>query len=86
MSDAYLCDLCGEYDDGDPLVSLDLGITVEQQTGLLSGLVETDANPSVTLDFCSVHCIQEYPVGAKRDDLLRDTNAKDRLLEEVESQ
>lgn len=80
MSEAHRCDWCGEFDEGEPLVSLNIAITVEQETGLLSSLVENGANPSETLDFCSLQCIQEYPLNAKRDELLAETNAKERLL------
>lgn len=81
MADAYQCDWCEEFEEGDPHVSLDLGITVERETGLLSSIVENGANPSATLDFCSLQCLQAYPLNAERDELLTETNAKDQLLD-----
>lgn len=81
MTHAFRCDWCEEFHEGDPTVSLELQITVQPNSLLESVFdVRSDVNPSETLDFCSIDCLQEFPLGAKRDELLAEVGEKDELL------
>lgn len=69
MSEAFQCDVCGEFETGEPTLRLDLELNAgSAPTGMMSLFSMSDA--SETLDLCSVECCEEVDLDALREDIL----------------
>lgn len=69
MSEAFRCDVCGDFETGEPTLRLDLELNAgSAPTGMMSLFNMSDA--SETLDLCSVECCEEVDLDALREDIL----------------
>lgn len=81
MSDAYCCDGCGEYADGEPVIVQELSVTTgDLPSGFFSQLF-SNGDATKRADFCSLECFTEYDVAADRDELVSDVDNKQEVLD-----
>jgi len=71
MSEAFQCDVCGEFETGEPTLRLDLELNAGSPSGgLMSVFSMSDA--SETLDMCSVECCEEVDLDELREGVLEE--------------
>lgn len=81
MTNAYKCDGCGSYGDGEPVISQELSVSSgDMPKGILSQIF-SNGDASKTADFCSLECFTEYDVTADRDALVADVDNKQEVLD-----
>jgi hypothetical protein len=80
MSNAYRCDECGDFHEGDPALTTSLSVDANgNATGLLENIFST-SDGQVVIDLCSVECYQQIDFNEIRDDLLADVENKEQIL------
>ena len=78
MSDAYCCDECNEYNDGEPAISMAVSVEGSNQ-GMLSQLFSS--GPKLRFDFCCLQCAELWEANQARDELLHEIDKKHELLD-----
>ncbi len=80
MTDAYRCDECDTFGDGDAPLSLSMRIEGDD-AGLLGGLFGVNGGPSETYDFCSIACAESFDFNAVREGLIAEVDDKQQVLD-----
>ena len=79
MTDAYLCDHCNDFEEGEATLTITMKIGGEGG-GLLSAFFGS-GGPSASFDFCSLSCADAFDFSTVKDELVAEIDDKQELLD-----
>lgn len=82
MSQAYKCDHCGEFKEGEAHISVKMTFTSDD-AGFLGKLFGV-GNGRNTVEFCSLTCLESFSFDDRRDRMIDEYDRKDELLPDSE--
>lgn len=81
MARAYKCDQCGEFEEGEPAIKLNVSLQVGEP-GVFEAVFGGASGPGESLELCGLDCLQAIDLDDRKDELLADVDQKDRLFDD----